>query len=62
MENFVSIALLLIVKVAEPPQTLPVRLPPTPRGSPDLYPTLGLRGGSGTAARLSRIARHREIG
>jgi hypothetical protein len=27
MENFVSIALLLIVKVANPPQSLPARLP-----------------------------------
>lgn len=27
MENFVSMALLLIVKVAEPHQTLPVQLP-----------------------------------
>jgi hypothetical protein len=30
MENFVSIALLLIVKVAERPHVLPVRLPFTP--------------------------------
>lgn len=27
MENFVSIALLLIVKVANPPQSLPARFP-----------------------------------
>lgn len=30
MENFVSMALLLIVKVAEPHQTLPVQLPLSP--------------------------------
>jgi hypothetical protein len=30
MENFVSIALLLIVKVAERPQASPIRLPLSP--------------------------------
>lgn len=45
MESFVSIALLLIVKVANPPQSLPARTQPT-GDSPTLGPAPRLHGGT----------------
>ena len=47
MENFVSIALLLVVKIAERPQAHPVQLQPGPPDDFQVSPPLRLAPGGG---------------